>query len=84
MPENEKPRLSAELLHRLLGEHVEKAGQTLRRKEQLDVTSARSFSTLVFVGLFLLVLLGYFIPIAPIVDFMSVRISLLGCSWSFH
>lgn len=36
MPENEKPKLSAELLHQLLGEHVEKAGQTLRRREQLQ------------------------------------------------
>ncbi|MFV8750527.1 hypothetical protein ACNOYE_08235 [Nannocystaceae bacterium ST9] len=34
MPENEKPKLSGELLHQLLGEYVEKAGHALRRYEQ--------------------------------------------------
>lgn len=35
MPENEKPKLSGELLHQLLGEYVEKAGQALRRHERI-------------------------------------------------
>jgi hypothetical protein len=81
MPEIEdpepKPRLSAELLHQLLGEHVEKAGQTLRRKEHLD-TSAVSY--ILWLVTALLCVLGLSVYIIPVLDLMSVQDL---ASWAF-
>jgi hypothetical protein len=64
MPETEKPKLSAELLHQLLGEHVEKAGQTLRRHEQLELRTPIYFGAMAFM-IVMALFLTYFLMLDP-------------------